>query len=192
MTAHLLLLAHAATAGMRVAAFPRDDEPLDAGAAAGLGALRGKLRHADRRLVSPAARARETAAGLGLSPTVEPALADCDYGRWRGQTLAEIERREPEAVAAWLADPEAAPHGGESVAALLARVRLWLDAEAASRGVTLAITHPAVVRAAIIAAIEAPPASFWRLDVAPLSLARLSGHAGRWRLVSLGPLAGDG
>lgn len=192
MTAHLLLLAHAPTAGMRVAAFPRDDEPLEPEASARLAALRGKLRHADRYLVSPAARARETAAGLGLAATVAPALADCDYGRWRGERLDEIERREPRAVAAWLEDPEAAPHGGESLAELIARVGAWLEGEASAQGVTLAITHGAIARAAIVAAIEAPPHAFWRLDAAPLSLTRLSGHDGRWRLVGLGPLAAEG
>ncbi|HXT05776.1 MAG TPA: histidine phosphatase family protein [Roseiarcus sp.] len=192
MSAHLFLIAHAPTAGMRVAAFPRDDEPLEPQAAARLEALRGKLRHADRYLVSPAARARETALGLGLSANVVPALADCDYGRWRGQPLGEIEQREPAGVAAWLEVPEAAPHGGESLAALIARVGAWLDDEAGVRGVTLAITHAAVVRAAIVAAIGAPASAFWRLDVAPLSQTRLSGHDGRWRLAGLGPLAAEG
>jgi broad specificity phosphatase PhoE len=192
MSGHLFLLAHAPTAGMRVAAFPHDDEPVEMEAAAGLGALRGKLRHADRYLVSPAARARQTALGLGLAAAVEPALADCDYGRWRGQPLAEIERREPEGAAAWLEDPEAAPHGGESLVSFIARVRGWLDAEASAGGVTLAITHGPVVRAAIVAAIEAPAQVFWRFDVAPLSLTRLSGHGGRWRLAGLGPLSAGG
>jgi len=141
---------------------------------------------------SPARRARETAAGLGLSADVAPALADCDYGRWRGERLAEIEKREPDGVAAWLEDPEAAPHGGESLAALISRVGAWLDDEAGAQGVTLAVTHGAIVRAAIVAAIEAPPRAFWRLDVAPLSLTRLSGHDGRWRLAGLGPLAAEG
>ena len=192
MTAHLLLLAHAPTAGMRVAAFPRDDEPLEPEAAGRLAALRGKLRHADRYFVSPAARARETAVALGLKATVAPALADCDYGRWRGEPLGEIEQREPQGVAAWLEDPRAAPHGGESLAALIARVGAWLDEAAGAHGVTVAITHGAVVRAAIVAAIEAPPRAFWRLDVAPLSLTRLSGHDGRWRFAGLSALAAEG
>jgi broad specificity phosphatase PhoE len=192
MSAHLFLIAHAPTAGMRIAAFPRDDDPLEPEAAVRLDALRGKMRHADRYLVSPATRARQTATGLGVSAHVAPALADCDYGRWRGLPLAEIEEREPEGVAAWLETPEAAPHGGESLAALIARVGAWLDEEAGARGVTLAITHAAVVRAAIVVAIGAPASAFWRLDVPPLSLTRLSGHEGRWRLAGLGPLAEKG
>ena len=55
-------------------------------------------------------------------------------------------------------------------------------------GATLAVTHASVVRAAIVHALGADPYAFWRIDVAPLSLARLSGRDGRWNLVALGPL----
>ncbi len=58
----------------------------------------------------------------------------------------------------------------------------------ARKGVTLAVTHASVIRAAIVTAIEAEPRSFWRIDVAPLSMAKLSGHGGRWNLVGLGAL----
>jgi hypothetical protein len=39
-------------------------------------------------------------------------------------------------------------------------------------------------------ALGADSSAFARIDVAPLSLARLSGHAGRWNLVALGPFGG--
>jgi broad specificity phosphatase PhoE len=186
VTAHLLLLCHAATASARTAEFPEDDEPLEPGAAAALQGLR--LRPSDRQLVSPLARARETAARLGIAAAVEPALTDCDFGRWRGQSLQEAQAREPQAVAQWLQDPASRPHDGESLVALIARVGAWMAEAAPSRGMTLAITHAAVVRAAIVAALGADARAFWRIDVAPLALARLSGHAGRWNLVGLGPL----
>jgi hypothetical protein len=38
--------------------------------------------------------------------------------------------------------------------------------------------------------LGASSSSFARIDVAPLSLARFSGHAGRWNIVALGPLGG--
>jgi broad specificity phosphatase PhoE len=50
----------------------------------------------------------------------------------------------------------------------------------------VAITHPAVVRAAIVHALGAPPAAFWRIDVAPLSRTDLSGRDGRWNLRGIG------
>ena len=67
-----------------------------------------------------------------------------------------------------MTDPDAAPHGGESLTALLARVRAWLEEQAALDGTAIAITHGGVVKAAVVAALDAPPSAFWRIDVSPL------------------------
>jgi broad specificity phosphatase PhoE len=187
MTARLDLLAHGASTATRAAWFP-DDEALEPSAVAALQALRGRVRPYARVLTAPARAARETAAALGFDAEVELALSDCDYGRWRGLASKDVAEREPEAFAAWVADPAAAPHGGESVTALIERTHAWLTQSLAREGATLAVTHASVVRAAIVNALGAGPSSFARIDVAPLSLARLSGHAGRWNLVALGPL----
>ncbi len=143
---------------------------------------------ADRYLTSPARRAIETARALNLEAAIEPALRDCDYGRWAGESLEQVQAREPEALAEWLQNPGAAPHGGESMLALMARASAWLDAQQATPGVTLAVTHASVIRAAIVHAIEAEPRSFWRIDVAPLSLTRLNGADGRWTVDSIGKM----
>jgi broad specificity phosphatase PhoE len=189
MTARLDLLAHGASAAMRGARFP-DDEGLEASAVGALEALRGRLRPYAQVLTSPARAARETAAALGLHAEVETALSDCDYGRWRGLASKDVAEREPEGFAAWLGDPAAAPHGGESVAALMERVSEWLRQSLARESATLAVTHASVVRAAMVNALGAGSSAFARIDVAPLSLARLSGHGQRWNLVALGPLGG--
>ena len=188
MTSQLRLLAHAATVGMRTAVFPGDDETLDPRAAAELAGWCGKLAYSDRQWVSPASPARQTAAVLGLSAQVEPALAECDFGRWRGQSLQSVQAREPHTAAQWMLDPAKAPHGGESFESVIGRVRRWMEDQSSARGITLAITHASVVRAAVIVAIEAEPSSFRRIDIAPGTLLRLSGHAGRWNLVGLGGL----
>jgi len=174
----LLLVRHASTDAVRAAAFGAD-EPLDAAGAAAAAGLR--LPRADEVLVSPARRAAETADRAGLAVTaVEPALAECDFGRWAGLTLREVAEREPDAVTAWLTDPDAAPYGGESLSQVLARVRGWLAAQAALDGTAVVITHAGVVKAAVVAALDAPPAAFWRIDVAPLSVTELHAHDGRW------------
>jgi broad specificity phosphatase PhoE len=185
MTARLILICHGSTIAVRAAAFPAD-EPLDERGSRGAAAVSDHLPAADRWLTGPEARARETAAALGFAADVEPALRDCDYGRWRGESFDAVQEREPDAVAAWLSDPAAAPHGGESMRALLARVAAWLDGERQRSTRTLAVTHSAVIRAAIVHAIGAPPHSFWRIDVAPLSVTRLSAAADRWTLSSAG------
>ena len=189
MTARLDLLAHGPSAATRAARFP-DDEALEASALGALEALRGRLRPYAHVLTSPARAARETAAALGFDAEVEMALSDCDYGRWRGLASKEVAEREPDEFAAWLGDPGSAPHGGESLADLIERLGAWLTQSLARESATLAVTHAAVVRAAIVKALGADSSAFARIDVAPLSLARLSGHAGRWNLVALGPVGG--
>lgn len=191
MTAHLWLLSHAPTATTRAAAFP-DDEAADADSLARLGAVSAGLRHFDRCLVSASRRTQQTAAALGVVATIDPALDDCDYGRWRGLSMQRVQAGDPQAFLAWMQDPASAPHGGESIVTLTVRVRDWLRAQQDFAGVTLAVTHPAVIRAAIIAALEAEPRSFWRIDVAPLSWSRLSGRNGRWNLVATNAPATDG
>ena len=80
-------------------------------------------------------------------------------------------------------DQTATPHGGESVVGLIVRVRRWLDSLGTRRGRIVAVTHPAVIRASVLIALDAPPKSFWRIDVSPASrtVMHLRGHA--WTLL---------
>ncbi|MER7517122.1 histidine phosphatase family protein [Streptomyces sp. NPDC126499] len=134
-----------------------------------------------RTLRSPSRRCRETAELLGLADVpAEPALAGCAMGRWRGRSLDELTADEPESVAAWLSDPGAAPHGGESLRELRERVAAWM--EALEPGTVFAFAEPDVIRAAAAHALGAPEAVFWRLDVRPLDRVDLSGRSGRWNL----------
>ena len=119
-------------------------------------------------------RARETAFG---EFRVVDALAECDFGAWAGLTLDAIE---PDDLALWMLDPDATPHGGESLTTLLDRVRGWLDEQAELDGTAIAITHGGVVKAAVTIALDAPPSAFWRIDVSPLSITELHAHDGRW------------
>jgi broad specificity phosphatase PhoE len=185
MTARLTFICHASTDAVRRSAFPAD-EPLDNIGKREAIALAGSAPHADQIWSSPELRARQTAQALGLNAAVEPALRDCDYGRWSGQSFDDVSVREPDAIAVWLRDLAAAPHGGESLLALSQRVATWLAAELIQHRQSIVVTHAAVIRAAIVYAIEATPQSFWRTDVAPLSCTRLSGNDGRWNLVSTG------
>lgn len=68
------------------------------------------------------------------------------------------------------------------------RVAQWLDGPLDGSGLIVAVTHASVILAAIVHTIEAGPRSFWRIDVAPLSVARLSGDRGCWTLSSVGPM----
>jgi broad specificity phosphatase PhoE len=184
MTTRLKLLCHASTSATRTSTFPAD-EPLDDQGRQRLAAFPNSLRHSDRYFTSPALRARQTVEALGLTATVEPDLRDCGYGQWTGRTFEEVQAQEPQAMAEWIGNPDATPHGGESLAALIARVSNWLDAQSTGPGTVVAVTHASVIRAAIVCALKAEPRSFWHIDIAPLSLVRLSGHGGRWALASI-------
>lgn len=140
------------------------------------------LGAAELRYCSPTARSRATGEALGYAPMAQPALRDCDMGRWRGLTLSDVAAREPAAVDAWLADPRSAPHGGEPLLAFISRIGGWLDTRPACEGSIVAVAEPAVVRAALVYALGAPPSMYWNVDVRPLSTITLIGGPGRWSL----------
>ncbi|MFD4138396.1 histidine phosphatase family protein [Streptomyces sp. NBC_00390] len=141
------------------------------------------LNTAELRYCSPTPRSRATGEALGLFPMAQPALRDCDMGRWRGFTLSEVTAREPAAVDAWFADPRSAPHGGEPLLAFIGRIGSWLDTRPADDGGTIvAVAEPGVVRAALVYALRLPPATYWAVDVRPLSTVTLTGLSGHWSL----------
>jgi broad specificity phosphatase PhoE len=163
-----------------------DDRPLDRDGWQGIQLLAPALvplSAADLRYCSPTPRSRATGDALGYAPLAQPDLRDCDMGRWRGFTLAEVAAREPAAVDAWFADPRAAPHGGEPLLAFISRIGGWLDTRPAEDiGAIVAVAEPAVVRAAVVYVLNAPPRTYWYVDVRPLSTVTLTGSPGRWNL----------
>ncbi|MFO1143366.1 MAG: histidine phosphatase family protein [Amaricoccus sp.] len=174
----LTLVCHGATAANRLATFPLD-EPLEPRS---LAAARAFARRGAAAIAfsSPALRARQTAEAMNIDAVVEPALRDCDYGRWAGQALEAVAERKPEAMAAFLHDPSARPHGGESIDDLVARAGGWLDPLLQRRGSIVAVTHAAVIRAALIHVLRPPLDAFWRIDVPPLSATALTSDGRRW------------
>ncbi|MCG8969832.1 histidine phosphatase family protein [Streptomyces sp. CL12-4] len=149
------------------------------------------LAAAELRYCSPTPRSRATGDALGYAPLAQLALRECDMGRWGGLTLGEAMAREPAAVDTWLADPRSAPHGGESLLALIGRVGGWLDTRPGEDGDRIvAVAEPSVIRAALVYALKAPPATYWNLDVRPLSTTTLTGRTGRWTLRFDGAPAG--
>ncbi|MFI1968744.1 histidine phosphatase family protein [Streptomyces cinnamoneus] len=189
MTLRVILISPASGSALREVRFD-DDGPLEEAGLRGARAVAGTLPRASLVLTAPSTRCRLTASALGLDPRVAPELRDLDAGSWRGRTLDEVFAAEPEAVAAWLADPGAAPHGGESVTELVGRAGAWLDERSGDAGRVLAVAEPAVVRAVLVHALGLPPAAFWRLDVPPLTATELTGRAGRWNLRCGRPLTG--
>ncbi|KAA1248973.1 histidine phosphatase family protein [Mycobacterium simiae] len=161
---------------MSAARFPADEPVNDIGRRQAEAAARLAIRNNTSQLAGPERRARQTAELLGFNATTEPRLADIDCGRWRGAALESVD---PEELTAWLTDAAAAPHGGESIVDLIDRVAGWL---ASLAGNAVAVTHPAVIRAAILVVLDVSPNSFWRIDIAPLSRTVMHYRSGRWTL----------
>lgn len=180
MTARLQMLCHAATTATHAGVFATED-PIEERERPRIAALRAGLATPSVVRVAPARAARETAEALGFPAIPDAGLADLDAGRWRGRALADVAGQKPDALAAWMSDPHAAPHGGETVASLVERVGAWLDAGPFA-GRILAVTHAAVVRAAIVHVLGAPLEAFWAIDAGPLAVASFSHDGRRWAL----------
>ncbi len=181
MTVRLTLISPATSEALRDFRFD-DGSPLDPAGTARAEAAAAAVTRPARSYTSPSLRCRQTARSLGLLPQPAPALAGCDMGRWRGRTLDAVAAAEEEAVAAWLSDPKAAPHGGESLRDVRTRVGTWLDTLPDPTGPITAVAEPDVIRAAVIHALAAPDEMFWRMDVRPLTAVHLTGRAHRWNL----------
>jgi broad specificity phosphatase PhoE/ribonuclease HI len=128
-------------------------------------------------LTSPLRRAQQTAAEVaaatGAEVVADDDLRETDFGAWEGLTFAEAQQRWPDEVTAWLGDPEVAPPGGESFAAVGIRVRRaqgrLLDRYAG--GTVLVVSHVTPIKTLLTEALLAPPAAMYRihLDVGALN-----------------------
>jgi broad specificity phosphatase PhoE len=162
--------------------FPAD-EALDDDAVGEAATARATIGAYDRALCSPSLRTKQTADGLGLIPKIDPDLAECDFGAWAGLSVDAVNARYPGKIDAWLADPTSAPHGGETLSDVAARVERFLDGASALKGTTVAVTHGGVIRVAIVLARAQPLDMVWRVNVEPLSVTELLFACGTWRCV---------
>jgi broad specificity phosphatase PhoE len=189
--ARVHLARHAPTAATRRHAFPAD-EPLDVRGEAASQRLTGWL-DVDRVVTSPAARCRATARCLGNERDVvaDPRWTELDFGAWAGRTMDAVWEDDRDALNRWLDDPTVAPPGGESLAALAARVGGAL-ADLRADGVTTAVvTSGGPIKVAVLTALAAPWSSLWHLDVAPCSVTTLHARPdGGWTVRGVNVLAG--
>ncbi|WP_433501526.1 bifunctional RNase H/acid phosphatase [Sphaerimonospora sp. CA-214678] len=126
---------------------------------------------------SPLKRARQTAEAVavrtGLTVEVDEDLREIDFGAWEGYTFAEVQQRWPEQLAAWLADQEVPPPGGESFADAARRVdRARERIVKANEGrCVLMVSHVTPIKLLLRFALNAPPEAMHRmhLDLACLS-----------------------
>ncbi|MBX9409881.1 histidine phosphatase family protein [Pseudomonas baetica] len=176
-TTRLTLICHARTVAQKLARFPTN-EPVENIRPAS-DALASRFSSARRLICGPELRTRQTAAWFGADAQVDEVLRDCDWGRWHGQSIKDLQLKQEQALYAWLQDPHATPHGGESVAHLCERVAAWLVSLQTTPGHVVAVTHPFIIRAALIQMMRG--SAFHYIDVEPLSVVELR-FTERWRL----------
>lgn len=160
-------------------AFPAGDTPddLQDGPSAPISMLSFK---GERFWTGPDPITRRSAATLGFEAEVQPELAEIDFGSWRGRTLADVAQSDPDGFRAWTAEPSAAPHGGETIEALLARVGRWLARCEGFSGRSIAVAPGSVIKACLLQVLAAPASSYPHLDLEPMSSAMLVSDGRRW------------
>ncbi|WP_137807866.1 histidine phosphatase family protein [Pseudomonas sp. G(2018)] len=174
----LTLICHARTIAQKLARFPTN-EPLEMDWQSATGSLSARFKGSPRLMCAPELRTRQTAKLFGNTVETVEALRDCDFGRWSGVRINDLQKDEPEQLERWLADPASAPHGGESVTQVVERVAAWLATLEATPAHVVAITHPFIIRAALTTVLQG--SAFNLIDVEPLSAIELRFN-GCWRL----------
>jgi broad specificity phosphatase PhoE len=136
-------------------------------------ALRTVVAGAARAVCSPLGRTRETAAALGLPVTVDERWIELDYGVLDGTPMRDVP---PDLWSRWVRDLDFAPEGGESLAALGARVRDACDdlADEAAAHDVVVVTHVSPVKAAVAWALGVGDEITWHLYAAPAAVTRIS------------------
>jgi broad specificity phosphatase PhoE len=137
-------------------------------------------------------RARRTGeligAPHGLTPVTVPGLREMAMGRWEGLTAAEIQSREPEKFAEWMANVGEFPFPeGESVPDLEARAWPAFDSLAAAyTGQAIAIVaHGGTNRALICRALGLSAARLLAVGQDYGALTVLERTGSTWRLLHL-------
>lgn len=113
--------------------------------------------------VGPESSVRQSAGLLGLHCIADPALASLDIGRWQGRSPEQVPGAE---LGEWFGDPAARPHGGESVAAFVPRIRGHV---AGLPGDAVLVVAKPVAQALLCDDAD----SFFRTDIRPASMHRM-------------------
>jgi len=111
-----------------------------------------------------------------LAVRCEPRLREIDFGAWDGLTRAEIERRYPQALAAWEADPlSAGPPGGENLGRVSARVQAALGdlVHAHQEQTVLLVAHGGSLQVLLCLALGLVPRARWQFRLSAASLSEL-------------------
>ena len=131
-------------------------------------------------VTSPLRRCRQTAAQVGelvgLEPQVVDGLRETSFGDWDGYTFAEVRKKWPAELDAWLSSSSVAPPGGESFDTVARRVRRTRDSLiAAHPGRTVvAVSHVTPIKLLVSSALGAPVTAIYRMELSEGSVTTIS------------------
>jgi len=131
-------------------------------------------------LTSSLTRARETGAalaavlgartGAGADIEVDSDWDEQDFGDWDGESVGRLAARCGPELQRFREDPEYARPGGETHAALAARVLAAFDRATARAGTVVVATHRKPLLVVLAHVLGIPHDRIWRLATAPASL----------------------
>ena len=150
-------------------------------------------------MATPLSRTQRTAQAIFAADypeaplTLEPALVEQGLGEWQGLAHAELPSRltlPPHAF--WPLGGEERPPGGESVAAVIARVGPAMERLAAVHAGhdVVVVSHGGAIRAAVAHALKIGADNALHLAVQNLSLTRIERHPDAWRVICVNELPG--
>jgi broad specificity phosphatase PhoE len=188
VTRVLVLVRHGQTdANRRGLLLGRADPPLCDEGREQAEALARAVPASDRLISSPLLRARETAgvlaAASGTVVELDPRWVELDYGELDGRPPSALDA---DGWRAWRDDPTHVPAGGESLAALGARVRAACRdlAGAAADGDVVVVSHVSPIKAAVAWALGVGDEVAWRMWVADAAVCRIDTAGPAPRLVA--------
>jgi phosphoserine phosphatase len=128
-----------------------------------------RTRTLERIVSSPLLRCSATAKfiadALGLAVETDERLIEIAHGTWEGRLRDELAANDPQRYRTWRGDPaHVAFEGGETLLDVQARWREFAEHLDRSRE-TLAVTHDAVVRVAILTETGGSLDDFWNVPV---------------------------
>lgn len=161
--------------------------------------LAQRLPHPAHWVVTRLSRTRRTAEAIfragypATEAAVEAGLVEQDLGAWQGLAHADLPARLARpAHAFWPLSGEEEPPGGESMAAVIARVGAAMErlAEAHRGDDVVVVSHGGAIRAAVAHALGIAADNALHLSVHNLALTRLERHAAGWRVVCVNETPG--
>lgn len=134
----------------------------------------------DAIVASPLRRTQETAGFVaretGLPVSLDDGVAEAAFGDWDGHAFADIMRRWPDELSAWLESTDVAPPGGESFDAVHERVRAARDrliADHAGQTVVV-VSHVTPIKLLVRLALDGPMSIIHRMELAPASITTIA------------------